>query len=170
MSRTGTRRDPIHWNLLLHSTIYRWLSARLWYLHCVRYKDTPSAKPMIKLFIGYNGACCLAVIAEATIRGPGITLGIDLANERRRYMVRLALTMGMGLTNERRHYIVTPPLSGWAHTQNDSWGPLPCCQLQNSVVLVGCFCAVYIYMKKGPRNSLGDLAPVDNIYGYPSAN
>ena len=32
------------------------------------------------------------------------------------------IVLGMGSANERRYYIVTPPLIGWAHTQNDpSW-------------------------------------------------
>ena len=32
--------------------------------------------------------------------------------------------MGVGLANERRCYIYieTPPLIGWAHTQNDPFG------------------------------------------------
>ena len=31
------------------------------------------------------------------------------------------INLGMGPANERRRYIVTPPLIGWAHTQNDAW-------------------------------------------------
>ena len=34
--------------------------------------------------------------------------------------------MGMGSANERRRYIVTPPLIGWAHTQN-----YPCNQIRS---------------------------------------
>ena len=29
------------------------------------------------------------------------------------------IILGMDSANERRHCIVTPPLIGWAHTQND---------------------------------------------------
>ena len=31
------------------------------------------------------------------------------------------IILGMGSANERRRYIITPPLIGWAHTQNDPW-------------------------------------------------
>ena len=36
-----------------------------------------------------------------------------------------ARIMGMGSAKERRRYIVTPPLIGWAHTQDDPWCWLP---------------------------------------------
>ena len=31
------------------------------------------------------------------------------------------IILGMDSANERRRYIVTPPLIGWAHTQKDPW-------------------------------------------------
>ena len=31
------------------------------------------------------------------------------------------IILGMGSANERKRFIVTPPLIGWAHTQNDAW-------------------------------------------------
>ena len=46
---------------------------------------------------------------------------IDMDSLRESWSVCSVIIMGIGLANERRCYIVTPPLIGWAHTQNDHW-------------------------------------------------
>ena len=44
-----------------------------------------------------------------------------LGCEQQKYIVITGIIMGMGSANVRRRYNVTSFLSGWTHTQNDSW-------------------------------------------------